>query len=76
MAFLWVVRTIRNVYEVANAALTFDCCAVDKRQQNKRDKPAHSLVYLVFKPVKDFVKHILDVFHIVAVVLLGNVDQG
>lgn len=41
MAFLWVLRTIRNVYEIADAALALDCRAVDERQQGDRYKPAH-----------------------------------
>ena len=41
MAFLWVVRAVRNVYKVADAALALDCRAVDERQQNDRNEPTH-----------------------------------
>lgn len=41
MAFLWIVRTVRNVYKVADAALALDCRAVDERQQDDWYKPTH-----------------------------------
>ena len=41
MAFLWIVRAVRNVYKIADAALALDCRAVDKRQQDDWYKPAH-----------------------------------
>ena len=41
MAFLWVVVAVRNVYEVADAALALDCRAVDERQQDDWYKPTH-----------------------------------
>ena len=41
MAFLCVVVAVRNVYEVADAALALDCRAVDERQQDDWYKPTH-----------------------------------
>jgi hypothetical protein len=47
------MRTVRNVQKIRYAALALCCRAVHQRQDEQWNKPAHSLVSLIFQLVKD-----------------------